>query len=120
MQKIESTLDASNVLQYLRELEPNWDSYGARVIDFGIISLAEYVLSVLTLELYPEYIAPLASGGLQFEWREYGDSWLEITFEGVDSIAIDNGGDQIISNPREDTNQLILSVIKHISGTNNA
>lgn len=51
-------------------LAPNWNSYGARPIAPAAIAAAEKLLArvVRTFGFRPDIIAPVATGGIHFEW----------------------------------------------------
>lgn len=58
-------------------LEPNWDSYRAKPVSLKVVRQAEKLFSQIVDQFYPVHgekirpchIAPLPTGGVQFEWR---------------------------------------------------
>ena len=57
----------------LLHLAPNWDSYGARRIDFGQVGSALRVLaSIMKDDTPPPTIVPTNRGGVQLEWHTRG------------------------------------------------
>lgn len=74
-------LAAMDRLRDLSQLSPDWDSYGADPISAGALNAVRQFLEAIAREeevtgssglgevLKPFAIAPLASGGLQLEWR---------------------------------------------------
>ena len=61
----------------LKNLELNWDSYGAPPIDSRIIDAAVRIAELLR---NPPAIVPTSSGGVQLEWHALGiDFEIEIT-----------------------------------------
>lgn len=73
-------------IELLRRLDPNWDGYGAPVIDPAIIDAAKsFVASLPATCLIPPRIVPTSSGALQLEWHD-GPKSLELEFESPDSV----------------------------------
>jgi hypothetical protein len=77
-------------LKELAQLEADWDSYGAKAISsvalvtaFEVLEGVKERLSTKVKEPLPQFIAPLADGGLQLEWsRKQGDIEVEIYPDG--------------------------------------
>jgi hypothetical protein len=70
----------------LRRLAPNWDGYGAPVIDPSIIDAARsFVAGLRTTSPIPPRVVPMSGGALQLEWHD-GPRSLELEFESPDSI----------------------------------
>ena len=77
-------------LKELAQLEADWDSYGAEPVSsialvtaFELLDAVKERLSTKGKEALPQFIAPLADGGLQLEWsREQGDIEIEIDPDG--------------------------------------
>ena len=68
-------------IERLRRLAPNWDGYGAPVIDPAIIDAAKsFVASLPATCLIPPRVVPMSSGALQLEWHD-GPKSLELEFE---------------------------------------
>jgi hypothetical protein len=59
------------------DMEPNWDSYGAKPISKDCISKAIELLDKMDKDVPPPFVAPLPSGGIQFEW-ETESGYMEI------------------------------------------
>lgn len=55
----------------LRKLEPNWDSYGAVVIEQKCIDAAKLFVNDLVSMSLPQ-VVPTNIGGVQLEWHENG------------------------------------------------
>jgi hypothetical protein len=117
-------------LNELARLEPDWDSYGAKPISGVAISLANRLLLDVarrSLELghepatrmRPWYIAPLADGGLQIEWRsDAGAIEVEIAGDGRFGYLVErNDGQFDDSGPLtdDDWNALIDIVIRQLT-----
>ena len=67
-------------------LKPNWDGYGAPVIDCNIIESAKRFVRALPESIaYRPRVVPMSSGSLQLEWHE-GSKILEAGFETKDHI----------------------------------
>jgi hypothetical protein len=65
----------------LLTLLPNWDSYGAGMIDPNIVQAAIDCMNALLGPKSPApRVVPLSNGGLQLEWHRKGTD-LEIVFE---------------------------------------
>ena len=61
-------------------LGPNWDSYGAAVIDPGVVVYAlNFLPRILGSDTPTPSVVPTADGGIQFEWHSSGID-LEIAF----------------------------------------
>lgn len=77
-------------LKELAQLEADWDSYGAKAISsvalvtaFEVLEGVKERLSTKVKEPLPQFIAPLADGGLQLEWSgQKGDIEIEIYSDG--------------------------------------
>jgi hypothetical protein len=80
-------------LEALSKLEPGWDSYGADRILPAALAKAQATLDASDFE--PTHIAPMRSGGLQFEYcSEAFEFELEFTPEGGIVILVsENIGD---------------------------
>lgn len=70
-----------------RELKPNWDSYGAECISEKAICVSIHLLTRIQSEwstqlgesMKPYFVAPVADGGIQLEWRgDYSEIEVEI------------------------------------------
>ncbi len=73
-------------LDALSSLAPNWDGYGAPVIDPKIIQAAKQFIATLPDNLaFRPRIVPTSNGSLQMEWHE-GPKTLELEFESPRSI----------------------------------
>lgn len=72
----------------LLELEPDWDGYGGRPIDFD---LAVFAIGLLFRTLEPDgpvpQVVPLSYGGLQLEWHQGGID-LEIEIIAPNQISV--------------------------------
>ena len=56
-------------LDEFKDLEPNWNSYDGLPIDHDLISQAKALLeSVSILDIPEPFVAPVSSGGINFEW----------------------------------------------------
>jgi hypothetical protein len=73
-------------LSDLAQLPPNWDGYGAPVIDRTVIAAARKFVQSLpeTLVCRPK-VVPLSAGTLQLEWHN-GPKVLELEFEDPHTI----------------------------------
>ncbi len=73
-------------IEQLRHLDPNWDGYGAPVIDPAIIDAAKSFVAGLpaTCPIAPR-VVPMSSGALQLEWHD-GPKSLELEFESSEFI----------------------------------
>jgi hypothetical protein len=73
-------------IELLRRLDPNWDGYGAPMIDPAIIDAAKsFVAGLPATCLIPPHVIPMSGGALQLEWHD-GPKSLELEFESPDSI----------------------------------
>jgi hypothetical protein len=64
----------------LSTLHAGWDGYGARPLDHATAVFAAMVIGPLLGQRMPEpFVAPLAYGGLQFEWHIHNAN-LEVEF----------------------------------------
>ena len=61
-----------------KNLEENWDSYGARTISQKEIDAA--ILALLDTSGIPPQVVPTIGGGVQLEWHEFGCD-IEIEFD---------------------------------------
>ncbi|MBX3069146.1 MAG: hypothetical protein KF883_01460 [Thermomicrobiales bacterium] len=88
---------ASKRLQELSRLDANWDSYGARAVGAAATSLAYRLLfdvarRSIDLRIHhdksvrPWFVAPLADGGIQIEWRKVGSA-IEVEIGNDGSLA---------------------------------
>lgn len=69
-------------LQSFRELQPGWDSYGAKRIRPAAIDEAiAFVREIVPMRLPTPDAAPLSSGAVQIEW-ETPALYLEVVFAG--------------------------------------
>lgn len=65
----------------LAALGPNWDGYGARPLNAGILDAArQFVAHVASTMTVQPLVVPMSSGALQFEWHS-GQRILEIEIE---------------------------------------
>lgn len=70
--------------EFLR-LEPDWDSYGGKPVNFITVQAAIAFLArvvdrfggSLGAKAIPLHVAPLSDGGIQYEWMQ-GDNGIEI------------------------------------------
>lgn len=70
----------------LRQLDVNWDGYGAAPIDESIIEAARQFVGSLPPDLVvPPQVVPMTRGRLQLEWHR-GSRSLELEFESADEI----------------------------------
>lgn len=71
-----SSLVADDIAQLrgFGRLEPDWNSYGAKPIAQTAITMATDVLTQVAriARVRPDFVAPLASGGIQLEWAGAG------------------------------------------------
>jgi hypothetical protein len=72
------------MLDDLGRLGPNWDGYGAPVIDPAIIGSARQWSRAMHFNICPR-VVPMAGGNLQLEWHS-GPKILEIEFESPETI----------------------------------
>jgi hypothetical protein len=80
VESVQSALDS------LRALAPNWDGYGAPMIDPVVIDAAKAFVAGLPENLVsPPCVVPMANGTLQLEWH-HGPKSLELEFESALSI----------------------------------
>jgi hypothetical protein len=78
--------DVQFAIDSLRALAPNWDGYGAPVIDPPVIEAARTFIARLPegLVCRPQ-VVPMSNGTLQLEWHD-GPKSLELEFESPTSI----------------------------------
>ncbi len=80
----EGPLDKGSVLKELddlKELQANWNGYGASPIDREIIQTAKnLVVSLPAVQIAAPQVVPMTRGRLQFEWHR-GSRSLELEFE---------------------------------------
>jgi hypothetical protein len=80
VQAVQSSLDST------RALAPNWDGYGAPVIEPAVIDAAKSFIAKLPENFAPRpQVVPMSNGTLQLEWHE-GPKSLEIEFESAASV----------------------------------
>ena len=73
-------------LDSLGALAPNWDGYGAPVIDPAVIEAARSFIARLPEGLVSRpQVVPMSNGTLQLEWHD-GPKSLELEFESPSSI----------------------------------
>ena len=73
-------------LEALRHLRPNWDGYGAPIVDPQVIDAAKRFIERLPENLaYRPHVVPTSTGSLQLEWQE-GSKSLELEFESPRTI----------------------------------
>ena len=62
--------DAIEQLRGFARLEPDWNSYGAKPVSRVAIGVATDLLMQVAriAQARPDFVAPLASGGVQLEW----------------------------------------------------
>ena len=78
--------DVQTALDSLRTLAPNWDGYGAPVIDPAVIEAAKSFIARLPESLVSRpQVVPMSNGTLQLEWHD-GPKSLELEFESPSSI----------------------------------
>ena len=68
------------------QLQPNWDTYGAKVIDPATLERAQEFYDKMSLIFYPDQmpeVFPRACGGVSFEWfcHRLPDSDFMISFD---------------------------------------
>jgi hypothetical protein len=90
-------------LESIAALPEDWDSYGASRIAPVAVSAARTLLSDLaarpgTTRLLPFHIAPIATGGVQLEWKRTDGSALELWIDGAGNI--DAVCDRVGAEPR--------------------
>ena len=79
-------------LESIAALPENWDSYGASRIAPSAVTTARALLNELTVRalppdrLLPFHIAPIPTGGIQFEWKGRDRSALELWIDGEGQI----------------------------------
>jgi hypothetical protein len=87
------------------DLEPDWDSYGAKRISPTAIAVARQTLRSVTQGTEPAlservlsvWIAPLPNGGVVLEWRgAAADLEVEIAADGALGLLLEERGDQAI------------------------
>lgn len=81
-QERDKLMDIIQKTNGLMELEENWDSYGAAVIDKDTVSKATDILNEIfniqeLVNLDPPYIFPVPDGSIQYEWH-HGNKEIEI------------------------------------------
>ncbi len=121
---------ASSKLDELARLEADWDSYGARPMSAIAINQANRMLLDVArryLELgYPRiarvkpwFIAPLADGGIQIEWRSDGGAMeVEIGGDGHFAYLIERKDGQYQDSgvlKDSDWQELIDTVCRHLA-----
>ena len=68
MEAIGSSIDSQ--LYRLRQLQPDWDSYGAPSIDAAVLRRVKaFLTDVLAASLPAPYVVPTSKGGITLEWR---------------------------------------------------
>jgi hypothetical protein len=73
-------------IESLRALAPDWDGYGAPVIDPAVIEAAKTFIAQLPEKLaFRPRVVPGSGGTLQLEWHD-GTKALELEFESPNSI----------------------------------
>lgn len=73
-------------IESLRTLAPDWDGYGAPVIDPAVIEAAKTFIAQLPEKLaFRPRVVPGSGGTLQLEWHD-GPKSLELEFESSESI----------------------------------
>ena len=73
-------------IRALRDLEPNWDGYGAPAIDPAVIAAAEAFVARLPGNVGSRpRVVPMANGTLQLEWHA-GAKSLELEFESPQAL----------------------------------
>lgn len=64
-------------MDYLADLEPDWDGYGARRISPAAINKCVRLLKAIAPDFYSRagqpFIAPMADGGIELEWESVHD-----------------------------------------------
>jgi len=57
-------------LSRLRQLQPDWDSYGAPPVDAAVLlRVRAFLTDVLSANLPAPYVVPTAKGGITLEWH---------------------------------------------------
>jgi hypothetical protein len=78
--------DVQAAIESLRALAPNWDGYGAPVIDVDVIEAAKAFIAKLAENVaFRPLVVPMSNGTLQLEWHD-GSKSLELEFESPYSI----------------------------------
>lgn len=73
--------DVLEEIEDLRDLEPNWNGYGAQAIHPAIIDAAKaFIEGLLVQPLVKPLVTPLSRSRLQLEWH-HSDTSLEFEFE---------------------------------------
>ncbi len=76
------------------DLEPDWDSYGAKTVNLKAIRNTEKLLTNI-LTLYPNAtpfdITPMSDGGIQLEWKGKNSIEVEIHAEDFAYLLIFDG-----------------------------
>lgn len=90
----------------LLQLQPNWDSYGARTIRLSCAARALFVYLSLRAASCP-WVVPTNDGGIQLEWHQNGeDLEIEIRPNRVPGLYFWNG--------RED-DEIAAPLSRHLS-----
>jgi hypothetical protein len=109
-------------LDELSRLQPNWDGYGAPVIDPAVIAAARSFVGRLPENLvYRPRVVPTSGGGLQLEWH-HGSKILELEFESPRAIHFlqwhpDAGVEEEATFPVTDTERAVDLIQWFMSGT---
>jgi hypothetical protein len=76
--------EAVTAIDKLKELQPNWDSYGAGAPDLHAREQAKGFVYAVAEKLGPEYahprVGPTADGGVALIWRRPGHPKVEVFF----------------------------------------
>jgi hypothetical protein len=81
----------------LLDLPPNWDGYGARVLDRSTLERALRVLVEIVPPSAPApYVVPSPSGGVQVEWHgATGDVEIEFNVDGSASFFMETSHSEV-------------------------
>jgi hypothetical protein len=81
-------------LESIAALPENWDSYGASRIGPVAVTTARTLLNDLSTrpqafsKLLPFHVAPIATGGVQLEWKRADGSALELWIDVEGGLAV--------------------------------
>lgn len=115
---------AREALDELAQLRQDWDSYGASPPTAAAISAAHGLLSSVAEQyaetsdewVLPWATAPLADGGVQFEWRGPGGAIeVEVTPQGRFNYLVERDERTVKRSDQED-NALVGEVVRELRG----
>ncbi len=108
-------------IESLCALAPDWDGYGAPVIDPAVIEAAKSFVARLPDKLaFRPRVVPGANGNLQLEWHD-GPKSLELEFESPESIRylqwhLEAGVEEEDSFPVTDINKAVYLIRWFMTG----